>query len=141
MPVTRPMRNAAKQARLSFQRMMAEEERISEDATESAEHENVIVTANTAGLAPTQPIFETIETATLLPSGHCFIRPLDNGKYEVLTFSSAGLDFFGSIEFGGLVREDLTGERMKALEDVSKTLKDTESKVEKGLGSASKLRE
>jgi hypothetical protein len=122
--------------------MIIEEELISEDAAESQEDENVVVTANIAGLAahtPTRPIFEMVETATPLPSGHCFIRSLGNGKYEVLTFNSAGLDFFGSIEFGDLVREDSSGERMKALEDVSRTLKDTESKVDKGLGSASKL--
>ncbi|KAH7370326.1 hypothetical protein BKA65DRAFT_488199 [Rhexocercosporidium sp. MPI-PUGE-AT-0058] len=81
-------------------------------------------------------IIQSFETATALPEGHCIIRKLEDGSYEIINLTSATPAMFGSQEVGRLILEDETGGRMRALEDVEKSWKDSELKLGQVLGSA-----
>lgn len=98
--------------------------------------------------APSQPenepekaapaIIQSFETATALTEGHCVIRKLENGKYEIINLNSASAESFGSKQVGRLILADETGARMKALQDVEKSWKDSELKIGQVLNSASR---
>ena len=98
--------------------------------------------------APSQPenelekvapaIIQSFETATALTDGHCVIRKLENGRYEIINLNSASAESFGSKQVGRLMLADETGARMKALEDVEKSWKDSELKISQALNSASR---
>ncbi|PVH83501.1 hypothetical protein DL98DRAFT_513025 [Cadophora sp. DSE1049] len=81
-------------------------------------------------------IIQSFETATALTEGHCVIRKLEDGRYEIVNLNSASAEMFGSKEVGRLILADETGGRMKALKDVEKSWKDSELKIGQVLSSA-----
>ncbi|KAK0112730.1 hypothetical protein ONS95_014466 [Cadophora gregata] len=81
-------------------------------------------------------IFQSFETTTALTEGHCVIRKIEDGSYEIVNLNSASAELFGSKEVGRLVLADETGGRMRALEDVEKSWKDSELKIGQVLSSA-----
>ncbi|KAH7417872.1 hypothetical protein BKA64DRAFT_181639 [Cadophora sp. MPI-SDFR-AT-0126] len=81
-------------------------------------------------------IIQSFETTTALTEGHCVIRKLEDGRYEVVNLSSASAETFGSKEVGRLMLADKSGGRMKALTDVEKSWKDSELKLSQVLSSA-----
>ncbi|KAF8854980.1 hypothetical protein BDZ45DRAFT_676602 [Acephala macrosclerotiorum] len=83
-------------------------------------------------------VFQTFETTATLSDGHCIVRKLEDGRYEILNLDSVEANVLGSIEFGRMIRGNETSDsgRLKALQDIKKGWKSTELKVEQALGSA-----
>ncbi|KAG4432162.1 hypothetical protein IFR05_012354 [Cadophora sp. M221] len=79
-------------------------------------------------------IIQSFETATALPDGHCIIRRLADGRYEIVSLTSATPEKFGSQEVGRLILGDAG--RMKALEGAENSWKESELKLGQVLNSA-----
>ncbi|KAH6718155.1 hypothetical protein BKA61DRAFT_599122 [Leptodontidium sp. MPI-SDFR-AT-0119] len=79
-------------------------------------------------------IIQSFQTATALSEGHCIIRKLEDGRYEIFSLTPATPEMFGSQEVGRLILAD--GGRMKVLEDAESSWKESELKLGQVLNSA-----
>lgn len=89
-------------------------------------------------LTPPKPVFETFSTKTKLESGLCIVRPLKNGKYELVNLTQVDLEHISSAEIGHQIQQ-----KPQLLELLDTTVKDWEQlklKSTQTLASASKLK-
>jgi hypothetical protein len=63
-----------------------------------AEEETIVV-------APPRPVFETFSTKTKLESGLCIVRPLKNGKYELVNLTQSNVNHLSSEEIGHQIQK------------------------------------
>jgi hypothetical protein len=89
-------------------------------------------------IAPPRPVFETFSTKTKLESGLCIVRPLKNGKYELVNLTRSNLNHLSSEEIGHQIQK-----KPELLELLDTTVSDWDQlklKSTQTLASASKFR-